>query len=47
MSGKAENDANRARISWEAWIKGVTTGAQEAWDSGREFYVVTVNLGGT
>ena len=44
---KAENQAELDRIRWDTWIKDVTRTAQEAWASGRAFYVVRMNLGGS
>ena len=49
MAAKPETEAERLRRVqlWETWIKSVGDSAREAWDSGRSFHVVKLNLGGS
>lgn len=49
MQPKPETEQKRqCRISaWQSWLEGVHNAAKEAWESGRLFHVVKLNLGGT
>jgi hypothetical protein len=49
MVARPETEAERLRRLqlWETWIKSVGDTAREAWDSGRAFHVVKLNLGGS
>lgn len=46
---KPETEAGRERrlAQWEAWHGRVRETASRAWETGRVFYVVKLNLGGT
>jgi hypothetical protein len=44
---ETEQERQRRLAQWESWLRGVDEAARQAWESGRLFYVVKLNLGGT
>jgi hypothetical protein len=44
---ETEQERQRRLAQWESWLRGVNESARQAWESGRLFYVVKLNLGGT
>jgi hypothetical protein len=44
---ETEEERTRRLAQWEAWLRGIDDAARQAWESGRGFHVVKLNLGGS